>query len=236
VARLFKKKVDETLKKGKPERPVLIEIYKWADGTLEAYNGGTIPIKIDTEGDFEFMGKSCEVTILDAGIVPTEKVQIGVSPVIVTEDRDVDATNYIDSDKLEKLTEDEKELLEYISYSGLYKIVLMAFERIEKDGGVFTSLENAASQAVQELGLPKSKYVYEPKYENRSGRTIRDFDVRLSVGDSDCTEFVTKALWNNIPIGVEEGDNIAERSYCASGDKREYKDIYRFSVPKSYFK
>jgi hypothetical protein len=223
-------------KSDKKERPVLLEVYRWADGTLEVYNGGTIPTAVDADGDFLFMNKDCEVTILDAGVVPNEKWQNGVKPVIVTEDASVDATDYIDTDKLEKLTDDEKTELEFTSYSALFEKIIAAHERIEKEGGQFTPFEAAVSQAVQELRLPRSKYVYAPMYENRPGRTIRDFDVRLSVGNADCTNFVTKALWNNDAIEVGEGESIGERSYCPSGDKRGYKDIYRFSIPKSYFK
>lgn len=221
------------VKKERKERPVLIEIYKWKDGTLEAYNGGTIPTKIDANGNFVFNGKDCEVVILDEGDVPTEKWQDGVKETLVTENKMVDATQYIDVDRLEKLTDDERDTLSWIGYVGLHKIVTDA---IEDDVEGFTPYQDAASQADQALDLPRSKYILVPKYENRPGRTVVLFDVRLAVGGADCSEFGQKAEWGNEDIGVENGDAIAEQKYCGAGDRRESAKIYRFFIPKSYFK
>lgn len=221
------------VKKERKERPVLLEIYEWKDGTLEAFDGGTIPIKIGANGGFVFNGKDCDVVILDNGDVPVEKWQNGVKETLVTEDKNVDATEYIDTNRLEKLTDEEKDELSWIGYVELHKIVTDA---LEDDVAGFTPYQDAASQADQALNLPKQKYVLAPKYENRPGRTVIDFDVRLAIGDVDCSEYIQKALWSNADIGVSEGDVIAEQKYCGATDKRESARIFRFSIPKSYFK
>lgn len=225
---LFKKK-EKAVKV--TARPVLLELYKWQDGTVEVYNGGTVPTLVDEDGDFEFMGKECEATILDEGSVPDEKWQTGVKQVLVTENKSVNALEVIDADRIDKLSDDEKEKLEWITTKELHATVVDALEA----NAEWTPFIEACSQAVQALGLPKSHYAIEKVYENRPGRTVVGFDVRLFVGGVDVSDTVQTALWDNVEIGVDEGDPIGEVKYCASDDKRVSARIYRFSIPKSRF-
>lgn len=225
---LFRKKVKEDKI---VERPVLLELYKWQDGTIEVYNGGTIPTLVDEDGDFEFMGKMCEATILDEGSVPDEKWQTGVKQILVTENKSVNALEVIDADRIDKLSDDEKEKLEWITYKEIHSTVVNALE----SGAEWTPFIEACAQADQILKLPRSHYAIEKVYENRPGRTVVGFDVRLFVGGTDVSDTVQTALWDNAEIGVDEGDYIGEVKYCASDDKRVSARIYRFSIPKSLF-
>jgi hypothetical protein len=221
-----KEKVEKVVKK-----PALVEIYKWQDGTVEVYNGGTIPTIVDEEGDFPFMGKECEVTILDEGSVPDEKWQTGVKQVLVVDDKSVNALEVIDGDRVDKLSDEEKEKLEWITYKEIHATVVNALE----SGAEWTPFIDACQDADQKFGLPKSHYAIVKVYENRPGRTVVGFDVRLFVGGNDVSDTVQTALWDNGDIGVDEGDPIGEVRYCASDDPRVSAKVYRFSVPQSLF-
>jgi hypothetical protein len=233
VARFFGKKKE--VEKKVVERPILLEIYKWLDETIEAYNGGTIPTKVDAEGKFVFNGKNCEVKILCDGIALREKWQIGGEHVIVTEDKIVDATLIIDPDRLERLTDDEKDILSAISYVDIHETVIHALESTVRN---WTAFIDACSDASQKLGLPKSYYKYVPKYQWRDGRTVVGFDVHVAIDGVPVEQFVSVLPYDldGREIPLTRGTPAAEQKYCATGDKRINAKVYRFSIPKSYFK
>lgn len=220
------------VEKKKKERPVLLEVYKWKDGTIQIFNGGTIPTKVDENGDFEFLGKGCNVAILLDGVAVPEKVQTGVKEVLVEDDGFYSLSDVVGKEYLEKLTEEEKETVR--STRDTHSSVVYAIEK----NIAATPLLNALMAADQALHLPLQKYVLEKTYEWRDGRTVVWDDVRLLVNGDDMSKFRETAVAaipdRAIPISV--GMPIAERKYCASDDSRGYATIYRFYIPKFYFK
>jgi hypothetical protein len=234
VARLFKKK---NIEDGEDivERPVLVEVYKWLDGTIEVYNGGTIATPVDSEGRFTFNGKSCEVHVLNDGWAVAEKRQTGGEQVLVTENKIVDATTIIDPERLARLTDDEKDILSAISYVEIHETVIDALEATTRK---WTAFVDACQDADQKLKLPKSSYLYVPKFKWEDGRTVIEFDVHLAIDGVLVEQFVSVLPYDldDRIVPLKEGTPVAEKKYCGAGDKRGSTFIYRFSIPKSYFK
>jgi hypothetical protein len=237
MARIFGKNPKKVVEEKVVERPILLEIYKWLDGTIEAYDGGTIPTKVDAEGKFVFNGKNCEVKILCDGVAIPEKRQYGGEQVIVTENKFIDATPYVDSDRLEKLSEDEQDELSYISYKEIHDPVV-AYKESTDPEKVWTAWLDALGQVDQALRLPKSHYQYVPKFKWEDGRTVVWFDVHVAIDGVAVEQFVSVLPYDldDRIVPLKEGTAVAEKKYCGAGDKRISTFIYRFSIPKSYFK
>lgn len=195
------KKVAEPITKN-----IIINVYN-SEGVLEAVTTGgflgTIPMTVEgkvARGTGSFRGKTypIEVSVNFLGTVPNQKEFVGNK--YVEKDTIINALDYVDLDRAEKLTDAEKATLSAISTKVIHATVVNA---LEANPRVWTPFIDACQQVDQELELPQMAQV--PDYVEVEGHKAIGCNV---VADINGARFL-----------FGEG----ERKHCADG-----RDLYQF--------
>lgn len=171
---MAKKKVAATL----VTKNIIINVYAKETVVDEITTGGFLGVipMTDGRGVGTFRGKvyPVEVEVNSLGTVPPQKEYRGNKT--VEADKIVNALNNMDFDRIEKLTEDEKDRLSAIGTIELHGVVVEALEAVPR---IWTPFIDACQQADRELELPQ--YKEEPVYVEIQGRKAVGCDVRVDV-------------------------------------------------------
>lgn len=198
------KKVKEPITKN-----IIINVYSYEgvlDGVTTGGFLGAIPMTVEgkvAQGTGSFMGKTypVEVAVGSLGTVPTQKEYIGNK--YVEQDKTVNALDYVDFDRVAKLTDEEKATLSAISTKAIHATVINALEASPR---VWTPFIDACQDADQELELPQMVEV--PDYVEVEGRKAVGCNVIVDI--------------NGARFLFGEG----ERKHCADG-----RELYQFWAP-----
>ena len=157
---------------------IIINVYA-KDGEVASITTGgflgTIPM-VDGKGVGTFRGKTypVEVAVNGLGTVPPQKEYRGNK--FVEQDKIVNALDYVDYDRVAKLTDEEKATLSAISTKSIHAVVVNALEASPR---VWTPFIDACQDADQELELPQMVEV--PDYEEIEGRKAIGCNVVVDV-------------------------------------------------------
>ena len=163
-------------------KPIIINVYTF-QGVLETVTTGgflgTIVMLIQgkiAQGLGLFRGKHYPVTVTvgTLGTVPPMREYQGDQE--AEDNRMVNALQFIDQDRKDKLTNEERSTLACIWTKDLHKKVTDA---LEAEPRVWTAMLDACQQADQALGLPQ--HHMEPVYNDMPGRKAIGCDVRVDV-------------------------------------------------------
>lgn len=187
-------------------KPIIINVYN-VEGVLDSVTTGgflgsigmTVEGKV-AQGTGSFRGKTypVQVAVNFLGTVPNQKEFVGNK--YVEKDKIVNALDYVDLDRVDKLTDEEKATLSSIGTKAIHATVVNA---LEANPRVWTPFIDACQQVDQELGLPQMAQV--PDYMEVEGHKAIGCNV---VADINGARFL-----------FGEG----ERKHCADG-----RDLYQF--------
>lgn len=198
------KKVAEPITKN-----IIINVYS-DEGVLQKVTTGgflgVIPMTVEgkvARGTGSFRGKTypVEVAVGSLGTVPPQKEYQGNT--FVEQDKIVNALDYIDYDRIEKLTAEEKATLSAISTKAIHATVVNA---LEANPRVWTPFIDACQQVDQELELPQMVEV--PNYVEVEGH---------------------KAIGSSVIVDINGARFLfgeAEVRHCADGSM-----LYQFVAP-----
>jgi len=188
---------------------IIINVYS-DEGVLQKVTTGgflgVIPMTVEgkvARGTGSFRGKTypVEVAVGSLGTVPPQKEYQGNT--FVEQDKTVNALDYIDYDRVEKLSDEEKATLSAIGTKAIHATVVNALEAAPR---VWTPFIDACQDADQELELPKMVEV--PNYVEIEGRKAIGCSVIVDV--------------NGARFLFGEG----ERKHCSDGCS-----LYQFWAP-----
>ena len=198
------KKVAEPITKN-----IIINVYDTEGVLTNVTTGGflgVIPMTVEgkvARGTGSFRGKTypVEVAVGSLGTVPPQKEFQGNT--FVEQDKMVNALDYIDFDRIEKLSDEEKAILSAIGTKELHSVVINALEASPR---VWTPFIDACMDADQKLELPLMVEV--PNYVEIAGHKAIGCNVIVDI--------------NGARFLFGEG----EYKECADG-----RDLYQFWAP-----
>lgn len=163
-------------------KPIILNVYE-QEGVLETVTTGgflgVIPMTTEGKvatGEGVFRGKvyPVAVTVGSLGDVPPQKEYQGNT--YVEQDKIINALDYVDLDRAEKLTEEEKATLSSISTKAIHATVVKA---LEANPRVWTPFIDACQQVDQDLDLPQMVEV--PNYIEIEGHKAIGCNVVVDI-------------------------------------------------------